>query len=101
MATRTVRPRTVGAMTDEEREQSNRRQAELESMRAAANPALASLRKDREAIGEGLNRLGIDLDDPLVKAVYRVIACAENALLDVEQAASSLHQLDNVIRRYP
>ena len=39
MATRTVRPRTVGAMTDEEREQSNRRQAELESMRAAANPA--------------------------------------------------------------
>lgn len=101
MATRTVRPRTVGAMTDEEREQSNRRQAELESMRAAANPALASLRKDREAIGEGLNRLGIDLDDPLVKAIYRVVSCAENTLLDVEQAASLIRQLDNTIRRYP
>lgn len=45
--------------------------------------------------------LGIDLDDPLAKAIYRVVSCAENTLLDVEQAASLIRQLDNTIRRYP
>lgn len=98
---RTVKPRPATPMTDEDRAQSNRRQAELDSMRAAANPALTALRKDRETINEGLNRLGVGLDDPLVKAIYRVITCAENTLLDVEQAGVMIRQLDNTIRRYP
>lgn len=98
---RPVKPRPDTSLSDEERAQSDARQAEIAAMRAAANPALVALRADRGIIGDAWHRLGIDLDDPLVKAVYRVIACAERTLLDVEQATSALHRLDTTITRYP